>query len=138
MSFAVGWVYLIAGTLATMVVGVLWYSPLLLAGPWMRALDEWHAAIPREIAGDKKKVVSWLKNEHGVGHFQAVKIFECSQGKSEYDDRAGIEAKLFGTPGDALAAALDLSCCRATCDRTTRFWDRCLQCVPKNRNVVHI
>ncbi|MFP4378722.1 MAG: DUF1761 family protein, partial [Spirochaetales bacterium] len=38
MSFAVGWVYLVAGTLATMVVGALWYSPLLFAGPWMRSL----------------------------------------------------------------------------------------------------
>ncbi|MFW6232314.1 MAG: DUF5655 domain-containing protein [Spirochaetota bacterium] len=70
-----------------------------------RSLEEWLAAIPREIVGDKKKVVTWLKTEHGVGHFQAVTIFECSEGTSEYDDRAAIEAKLFGTPGDALATA---------------------------------
>ena len=70
-----------------------------------RSLDEWLAAIPREMAGDKKRVVSWLKEEHGVGHFQAVTIFECSQGASEYDDRAGIEEKLFGKADAGLASA---------------------------------
>lgn len=68
-----------------------------------RSLEEWLAMIPPEMAGDKQRVVAWLKDTHGVGHYQAVTVFERSQGTSEYDDRAGIEAKLFGTTGEALA-----------------------------------
>lgn len=34
----VSWTYLIAGTLVTMILGALWYSPLLFAKPWMSSL----------------------------------------------------------------------------------------------------
>lgn len=68
-----------------------------------RSLGDWIEAIPGEIAGDRRRVVSWLKEEHGLGHFQAVTVYESSQGKSEYDDRAGIEKKLFGRADAALA-----------------------------------
>lgn len=70
-----------------------------------RSLEEWLHVIPQDIKGDKKKVVSWLKTEHGVGHFQAVTIFEDSQGTSVYKDRAAIEENLFGKPTERLANA---------------------------------
>ncbi len=38
MVYYVNWIYLITGTLVTMILGALWYSPLLFAKPWMSSL----------------------------------------------------------------------------------------------------
>ncbi len=38
MNFGVSWLYLLVGTIGTMIVGMLWYSPLFFASPWMKAL----------------------------------------------------------------------------------------------------
>lgn len=38
MDFAVSWIFLVAGTLASIVIGALWYSPVLFAKPWMASL----------------------------------------------------------------------------------------------------
>lgn len=38
MVYYVNWIYLTTGTLVTMILGALWYSPLLFAKPWMSSL----------------------------------------------------------------------------------------------------
>lgn len=38
MSFAVGALYVALGGLANILIGVLWYSPLLFSRPWMASL----------------------------------------------------------------------------------------------------
>ena len=38
MVFTVNWAYLIVAAVANMVIGMLWYSPLLFAKPWMAAM----------------------------------------------------------------------------------------------------
>ena len=42
----------LAATLATMAVGMLWYSPLLFARAWMKA----HGYTPEKLAGMKKSM----------------------------------------------------------------------------------
>lgn len=70
-----------------------------------RALEEWLGMIPAALAGDRRKVVAWLKEEHGLGHYQAVTVFEESIGRNEYADRAAIEERLFGPAGSPMADA---------------------------------
>ena len=60
--------------------------------------------IPGEIAGDRRKTADWLKGRHGVGHYQAVTIFEVSPGSGEYDDHAGTEKESSGEPDGELLA----------------------------------
>ncbi len=38
MLFAVNWAYLLVAVVASTVVGMVWYSPLLFAKPWMAAM----------------------------------------------------------------------------------------------------
>lgn len=38
MSFAVSWVYVLAATVASIAIGMLWYSPLMFAKPWLAAM----------------------------------------------------------------------------------------------------
>ncbi len=70
-----------------------------------RTADEWIALIPAAAAGDKTKAVAWLKSEHGLGHYQAVTVFQVSEGPSEYEDRGAIEKNLFGDTTDQRAVS---------------------------------
>lgn len=67
-----------------------------------RSLEEWIAAIPGTLGTDRKVVVAWLKKEHGLGHYQAVTIYERFMNRDEYADEGAIEAELFGDSTSAL------------------------------------
>ena len=67
-----------------------------------KTLEEWIAAIPAELGTDKKRVIAWLKGEQGLGHYQAVTVWERFMNHDAYADENAIVAHLFGERESAL------------------------------------
>ncbi len=65
-------------------------------------LDEWIASIPSDMGTDKKRVIGWLKESAGLGHYQAVTIWERFVNRDEYADEQAIERRLFGSEDTVL------------------------------------
>ena len=51
-----------------------------------KSLEEWSQRILIHELTDKKEIIDFLKNDNGLGHFQALKIFEHLNGKNIYKD----------------------------------------------------
>ncbi len=60
-----------------------------------RELSEWLQIVKKSGLTDKKPVMAFLKNEHGLGHFQAQKVFEQFTGTDLYENRESFIQKLF-------------------------------------------
>jgi len=63
-----------------------------------KTLEHWISIVKESKMEEKKSVMDFLKNTHGIGHFQAQKIFECLQGKDAYENTADFIPALFNTP----------------------------------------
>lgn len=63
-----------------------------------KTLEQWISIVKKSKLTEKKSVMDFLKNTHGVGHFQAQKIFECLEGKDDYENTDDFIPALFSTP----------------------------------------
>jgi hypothetical protein len=46
-----------------------------------KTMEQWISTVKKSKLTDKKSILDFLKNTHGVGHFQAQKIVERLEGK---------------------------------------------------------
>ncbi|MCG8478414.1 MAG: DUF4287 domain-containing protein [Spirochaetales bacterium] len=69
-----------------------------------KTVEEWIASIPRDLGTDKKRIITWLKESAGLGHHQAVTVWERFANRDEYGDLKAIERRLFGAEDTALYA----------------------------------
>lgn len=60
-----------------------------------KELSEWLQIVEKSGLTDKKPVIAFLKNEYGLGHFQAQKVFEQFTGKDMYKNRDSFIKELF-------------------------------------------
>ena len=63
-----------------------------------KTLEQWISIVKKSKLSDKKSVMDFLKNTHGVGHFQAQKIVERLEGKDAYENTDDFIPALFNTP----------------------------------------
>lgn len=63
-----------------------------------KTLEQWISILKESKLEDKKSVMDFLKNTHGVGHFQAQKIVEHLEGKDAYENTDDFIPALFNTP----------------------------------------
>ena len=49
-------------------------------------LNQWIEIVRRSPLNEKKAVIAWLKETHGLGHFQAQKVYERATGTDPYVD----------------------------------------------------
>ncbi len=55
-----------------------------LAAKTGHPLDYWLEVVQQSGLNEKKEIMALLKTDHGLGHFQAQKVFEVSQGLDDY------------------------------------------------------
>ena len=60
-----------------------------------KSADEWGDLVEKTKLRDKKEVISFLKTEKGLGHFQAQKVFEHFSGKDHYADPSTFADEIF-------------------------------------------
>ena len=63
-----------------------------------KTLEQWISIVKESKLEDKKSIMDFLKNTHGLGHFQAQKIVEHLEGKDAYENTDDFIPKLFNTP----------------------------------------
>lgn len=68
-----------------------------------QSLEAWLEVVAASNLFEKKAILSHLKEEHGLGHFQAQKVYEASQSIDLYAGDQDFAKALFNTPD--LAAA---------------------------------
>ncbi|MEL6556595.1 MAG: DUF5655 domain-containing protein [Bacteroidota bacterium] len=61
-------------------------------------LNQWVEIIKDSQLSDKKSIMDSLKKEHGLGHFQAQKIYEQFQGEDMYENVDEFTDQLFDKP----------------------------------------
>lgn len=59
---------------------------------------QWLELIKETKLKDKKEIITYLKTEHSIGHFQAQKIYEEFKGINEYEQPEKLTSNLFNTP----------------------------------------
>lgn len=67
----VDWVAVIAATVATFIVGGLWYSPLLFASSWQN-----ESGVPQEQPGAPKMGLIWVAGVFGVNYLFERRSFK--------------------------------------------------------------
>lgn len=60
-------------------------------------LEEWIVILSDSEYTDKKDSISYLKNEHGLGHFQAKTIFEQANAINQYENVYAFPDQIFDT-----------------------------------------
>ena len=60
-----------------------------------KSLEEWIEVLLKEKLQDKKEAISFLKTEKGLGHFQALMIFEQYNGIDHYADPSTFATRIF-------------------------------------------
>lgn len=63
-----------------------------------KELEEWITIVESAKLSDKKPILELLKKEHGLGHFQAQKIYEQFKGKDMYEHVDQFVDQLFDKP----------------------------------------
>lgn len=62
-----------------------------------KSIEEWIEVLTAENLQEKKEIIAFLKNEKGLGHFQAQKVFEHFKGLDTYEDPSSFADKIFNT-----------------------------------------
>lgn len=60
-----------------------------------KSIEQWISVVEQSKLTEKKEVISFLKINNGLGHFQAQKIFEHFNGKDKYADPSTFIDKIF-------------------------------------------
>ena len=69
-----------------------------LAAKTGKDISEWLEVVIDSQLTDKKAVTAYLKQEHGLGHFQAQKVYEHFAGQDHYADPGTFAGRLFTDP----------------------------------------
>lgn len=62
-----------------------------------KTLEEWITIVKDENLLDKKEIITFLKTNNGLGHFQAQKIYEHFNGQDKYQDPSTFAKEIFDT-----------------------------------------
>lgn len=62
-----------------------------------KTLQEWITIVKDKNLADKKEIITFLKTENGLGHFQAQKIYEHFNGQDKYQDPSTFAKEIFDT-----------------------------------------
>lgn len=68
-----------------------------LKGKTGKDIHGWISIVKSSGLTEKKEVLSYLKAEHGLGHFQAQKVFEAFSNVDPYDEVDGFVDLIFDT-----------------------------------------
>ncbi len=60
-------------------------------------LSEWLTVIQHSNLSEKKEIMAALKNDHGLGHFQAKIVSEQALNADQYQDTASFADNIFNT-----------------------------------------
>lgn len=63
-----------------------------------KSLEEWISVVDKSGLSEKKSTMAFLKKEHGLGHFQAQKVFEVFADIKPYENTAAFAETLFDRP----------------------------------------
>ncbi len=62
-----------------------------------KTLEEWVDIVVASGITEKKEVMTFLKKEKGLGHFQAQRVFEEMKGANPYQEEAAFADQIFDT-----------------------------------------